>query len=517
MARILIVFLASMLAHAAQVVEGRVVNAVTGAGIPQAKVGLIPTGDTPDENTYRAVTDAEGRFHIEGVKDGTYRARYNAPGFSPILDPASPPPSFAVAAAGDPVRLEVRMRPLGKLSGRVKDAGGQVVPNASIWLVRGSRYCRPPFCSPARRQTNTNEKGEYTFDDLAPGPWMISAIAPAKWTPPEPSGAETFGWVETFFPGVTDAQLAQPVTVGFGDAWAPDIKLAAAPVHRVRGRVLDARGQPAGKASVSLARDFGSTLTMGTREDGAFEFAAQSGEWRLSAGLDRGGVTLKSIQSIEVKREDLEDIELHLAEPFVLTGKLVLEVPAGTTAPPRPPIDLLLNLKDALLNDGPAASLPVRQRGSELTVPDVYPGDYDLQQISEPPVPYYLDSIRLGDRDVSGPVSIQSAAQPLTVTYKLGGGTVRGAIEGCAGQPVILIPQEPALRRGGLLRVTTCDGKGQFEFPSVRPGDYLGFALPGETMSFADILQDADLLRQAAGVKVHAGEAASPELRMITR
>jgi hypothetical protein len=42
-------------------------------------------------------------------------------------------------SATGPVRLEVKMQPIGKLSGRVLDAAGKPVPNAGLWLVwRGS-------------------------------------------------------------------------------------------------------------------------------------------------------------------------------------------------------------------------------------------------------------------------------------------------------------------------------------------------------------------------------------------
>ena len=77
----------------------------------------------------------------------------------------------------------------------------------------------------------------------------------------------------------------------------------------------------------------------------------------------------------------------------------------------------------------------------DFTIPDLFAGRYRV--IADlPPAPYYLDSIRLGDRDaLEAGVQILSGAQPLTVTYKRNGGTVRGTVEDCAGGQVLLIPQ----------------------------------------------------------------------------
>src|SRR5262245_35993101 len=111
---------------AAQIIEGRAINAVTGEGIPGVRVRIFPA-DGPPANGHSTATDAQGRFRVE-VKEGAYRAMYSAPGFSSVPNPGDLPPAFAVACAGDPIRLEVKMQPLGKISGRVLDASQRLVP-----------------------------------------------------------------------------------------------------------------------------------------------------------------------------------------------------------------------------------------------------------------------------------------------------------------------------------------------------------------------------------------------------
>jgi hypothetical protein len=157
-----------------------------------------------------------------------------------------------------------------------------------------------PSCTGVSRQTTTNEKGEYRITDLdVPGTWLLSAIAPSSWKPPRSRGDQRLGWAQTFYPSVTDRQLAVRVTVRVGgDISNLDIKLAAVPVHRIRGVVLDVKGRPAPEAIVTLGNGIGlPALIRNTRGDGTFEFeAVTEGEWRISAYEDQRAPTLWAAQ-----------------------------------------------------------------------------------------------------------------------------------------------------------------------------------------------------------------------------
>jgi hypothetical protein len=505
-------------ALAAQDVLGHVINAATSAGIPGATVSIFPaSAEFYHGNGYTARTDSEGRFRIEGVEEGAYRPDYSAPGFSPVPNPGGVLPPFAVTGGGEPVRLEVKMQPLSELSGLVKDASGNPVPNAGIWLVHGDKWCVQYGCF--GRQANTDAKGQFTIPDLAPGPWLVSATAPSSWESPEPSGDERLGWAQTFYPGVTDPQLAAPVTVAAaGEQFSPDIKIAAVPVHGVRGTILDTRGDPAARASVVLGKGFGPNFTQTTKDDGTFEFGAvPDDEWRLSAAADKDGVKLRATQSVEIKRRDVENLVVRLTAPFLLRGRIVMEVPQGTLAPEHPEFALELVSSLALPSDGLEASNHIFTDGDSLTVRNVYPGLYEVNPFSGSLGPYYLDSIRLGESDALGSVSILSDAQPLTITYKLGGGSVGGTIEGCTAGHVFLLPQDLAWRRVAFLRITECDEKGRFAFAGVRPGDYYGFGIAGDPFPAGSIIQDSEWLKRTSKVTVRANESTSAEIRLIAR
>jgi hypothetical protein len=169
-----------------------------------------------------------------------------------------------------------------------------------------------------------------------------------------------------------------------------------------------------------------------------------------------------------------------------------------------------------VLSDGPDGFLVVRTDGESLTVSDVYPDSYRLQFLTDSPAPYFLDSIRLGEQDAFGTFSVVSPALPLTITFRLGGGTVRGTLDACGSHHVFLVPQEPALRRDGFIRIIGCDPNGHFEFPAVRPGEYYAIAMAKEPRSFAD-LSDDHVLSQSNKVTVRANESTSADVRLVER
>lgn len=519
-----------------QTVDGHVVNSVTGIDIPGVAVNLIWAGKV----AYSATTDAQGHFRVEAVKAGAYTANYTARGFFAIpnsftdelfelvacsrcfLAERGDQP-FQVTAGEGPVRLEVKMAPLGRISGRVVDEVGDPVPDASIQLYWGENWlCKMPYCMGFSRQAKTDEKGEYSVTDLdVPGAWLLSAIAPSSRKPAETRNDQRLGWAQTFYPGVIDPQVAVKVMVRFGgDDSNLDIKLAAVPVHRIRGVVLDGSGDPVPKAAVMLGRGIGSPLIQNTRSDGTYEFdAVTEGEWRISANGAQGSHQLWPSQWVRVKAHDVERLELRPAAPFAIRGKVEMEVAERALAPKPPSVLLAFNAGAAGLDanhEAPSRAANPDAKG-DFEIQNLYPGSYQIVPGPAPPQ-YYLDSIRIGDRDaLESAVEMAPGAQPLTVAYKFGGGTVRGAVERCAGGTVRLLPQDKAMWRQGFVFFAPCDSNNRYEIHAVRPGPYYALAIGGDSTTpwYGAIWDDDGLVHNASTITVRAGESSLADLRAI--
>jgi hypothetical protein len=298
-----------------------------------------------------------------------------------------------------------------------------------------------------------------------------------------------------------------------------DIKLAAVPVHRIRGVVLDVSGNRVPKATVTLAKSIASpALTRNTRGDGTFEFeTVADGEWRISTNVDQAGPKLWAAQWVQLKAHDLENLELRPAAPFAIQGKVVTEVPEGVLAPKPPSVVIAFNAGAAGLADRPAGAFltGLPDAKGDFQIQNVYPGSYQILPGPSPPQ-YYLDSIRIGGHDaLESGVEILPGAQPLTVTYKLGGGTVRGTVENCAGGTVRLLPHDKALRRPGFVLFAPCDSNDRYAITAVRPGEYYALVIAGDSPIpwYATMLDDDGLVYNAGTVTVRAGESSSADLR----
>jgi hypothetical protein len=522
---ILAAWILAAAALAAQTVEGHVVDSVTGIGIPDVAVEIF----RDFAKVYAPTTDIQGRFRLEDVQEGVYTVFYKAPNYQPAREGGS---QFKVVKGAGPVHLEAAMIQTGKVSGRVLDGAGKPVPKAIIQLDH--EIDNGGF----RQIFDANEKGEYSAAVL-PGTLTLAATAPSSWTPPEPPpdspgvtpDAQRLGWALTYYPSVANAELAAKIDVpAGGEVSKLDIKLAAVPVHRIRGVVLDLRGDPVSKLSVTLGTGVmlgAQSLHQDTKpDDGTFEFAAAAdGDWNLSAAVIKDGVKLWAHQKVQIKGGDLENIQLRLSPPFSIQGKIVMEVPEGMPVPKPPSVMVEYSDMSAAVPDRINVGGLFNPDGKgDFTVTNLYPGSYVIQPgfLSPTTGPYYLDSIRLGERDALESVQIESGALPITVTYKLNGGTVRGSVESCGAGEVLLIPQDPALRRNGFIHQTSCAQNGRFEIPAVRPGEYYGFALAVDAPAgvrrklhgFHPEL-DQNLINQSVRITVRSNEATLADLRPI--
>jgi hypothetical protein len=489
MARVALLLCLAFAARA-QSVEITFTNSVTRAPI----VDLTVTLKGPAE--YTATTDGAGVARIPNAEPGYYRVGFKVSGFMPAPKSGQP-----VHVADEPVRLAWEMTPMCKLHGRVLFPDGAPVKSAQVMLFLYRRG--------GGSITRTDGDGRFTIQGIAAGRFTLAA------SPPQGAkSVEGESWAPTYFPNAADRAAAQPIVLRPGaDVTGYEIRLRSVPVRRIRGIVRDDLGKPVPGAALQLINS-GDGLPgqrkIVTGEDGAFDEEVRMGEWRLVGSVTREGVELKGVEPVTVARRDLDHIDVRLARPFTLHGFVDRDEPrdaegnrqvTAVTLIPEPSRPELQVLK-------------FHEQDGSVELKNVYPGRYEIMPLGFRPG-YYLDSVKLGDREVLGQkVDLFEGVALARVVYKSGAPTVRAQVEKGDGVFVVLVPQDDALMTDQFIRrATVADGR--CEIGSLRPGDYYAFAFDRIDMAaLEDPFFVRTLVPRAEKVHVDKGETASVSLKV---
>jgi hypothetical protein len=210
------------LAESGTLVDGRVTDNMTNAGIGGVVVELTLDGDT--EQTYAAQTDVGGAFTFADVPPGDYIVSFEKHGYASLFSDL--PMTQPVHVAGPAVHLQADLAALTALRGRVLDNTGHPVSEIIVEMTTAQRQTQT-------RATVTDNEGRFVFNSLRPGVWILSAVT--SHLPPPDDGMI---WTNTWFPDVTDRAHATPIRVRSGELAGFDIRFNPVQPYRVMGTVL---------------------------------------------------------------------------------------------------------------------------------------------------------------------------------------------------------------------------------------------------------------------------------------
>lgn len=310
-------------------ISGQVVDAATGAPIPEAQVVLDlrssdPDADDADQDSANVSaapgfrrsgkTDAGGAFRIAGVGEGLYMAGARARGY---LDTAA---EKLRVTRDSKLEVTLKLTLGGSISGRTLDPEGRPISGATVrpapritdWReMQGNAN----LGQVANLSTLSAEDGKYTLVGLPPHPdYTVRATHPS-------------------FPETTAKGIEVVASTERADV---DLKFASG--GSLRGRVLDAAGSPIAGASVvaqvarkgsppeDRARDLGLMVrptpdrSVNTDAEGKFSLEAlQPGDYRLVARTQ--GKRSATLEGVTVRaREILEGLELKLVDGESIAG-----------------------------------------------------------------------------------------------------------------------------------------------------------------------------------------------------
>jgi hypothetical protein len=394
---------------------------------------------------------------------------------------------------------------MGHLSGRVLDAGGKPVPKAMVEVEGPGIQMSYP----------ADDQGRFDFHKLGfPGAYTVSAIPPPGFPAPGrvPDDDRLLAWTRTWYPGVTERAGAGTVLLSPGGSVENlDLKLKAVPAHAIRGVLLQPDVTPAANVDVALSGARG-LFSAKAAEDGAFQFLAPDGDWRLSAESAK----LRASQYVTVSGRDREGVKLRLDPPIAVTLRAIAETSPDAPAPrftPRPAMLAVVDVSGPGLSGDRVLARPQGDGTFELNA--VYPRSYGVGAVAPPG--YYLESVRLGETSVPGRVVELTAGAVVTLVYRSDGATLRGKVEECAGGGVLLVPQDPSRRHFDENRRASCDDAGRYEFLAVPPGGYYVLAVAKASSNFFWAAEWQDTMsHQATGVTLHPNETVLLDLRAVT-
>jgi hypothetical protein len=201
-------------------------------------------------------TRADGVFEIRDVPNGRWAVVAQKDGFIPNRGLSLP--LIEMDASRTLTSPDIRLDRGGSISGRVLDARGNPMSRVQ---VRTTQFTTQPggairTTGGSATTAETNDRGEFRLSGVQPGVHYVVAQPPPAMipviggtTPPQSSST----YVATFYPGLTDASAASPVSVVNGKtANGIEFSLFSVPAYQVSGIVVDAAGRPVDGAIVRL-------------------------------------------------------------------------------------------------------------------------------------------------------------------------------------------------------------------------------------------------------------------------
>jgi hypothetical protein len=514
-------------------IAGTVVNKLTGAPVKNAHVLYIKVspGGSQGAQAISSDTDGTGHFAIQ-IEAASYRVWVERTGYARQAYGSRTPEgsgSLLTLAAGQQIPdLEIRLTPLGAISGSIFDDDGDPLQGVGVQVLRFSYASGRQQLIPVSG-TSSNDRGEYRAYGLPAGRYLLLATPrgapmsrPIETAALIPQAQEPFA--PLFYPGVLESAEASEVAVAEGaDITGMDFRLPRIRAHTLRGRLLGAMEDlPDSQLQVVLAHSDGATASyinraLGTidKASGRFEFhAVAPGAYWLIGTQTYHGRAWSARMQVEVTAAAVpENLALALAPAFEIEGHV--DVVQSTTSLAK--INVRLIAAEGLAPGPPPASKVAADGSIHLT--GVTPGIWDL--VVDPlPEGLWIKSATYGQVDVVQGQHNIAPGPPgvLHIVLAGNGGQISGAVT-AGGEPghatVVLAPAAEELRRApSLYRASTTQDHGLFVFKNVRPGTYKLFAFE-DVEPFAWL--DADVMKplESLGETISVAEGQQVQRQLV--
>ena len=485
-------------------VSGEVVDSRSGARLPRVHVIFKDPADKTGLQ-YGALTREDGTFSVEGLKPATYTVSGERVGFA-MPRGAKGHAAVTVAAKKEPSHFRLELVPVGSISGRITDAGGNSLEGATVG-VEGA----------IRKEVTTDENGQYRIGGLTPGKYRVKASHGATLERmfqirPEilADGSREIFNATTFYPGVVGRKQGGRVEVRAGEeSRDTDIQLIGLPFVRISGKVPE---MPPGTrdpyVNVGSREGWGAGVPM--KPDGSFEiWGLDPGPYWLSASWQdpRGTETLlgkrmgTAVVQIEVGTSNIDNMELRVVPDSDIAGSISTDqvIPSNGQK--------TITLRQFRSGYPIGTPAPVGPDG-KFRLEHVAAGKYIVSLSWDSA---YVRSLRLGASTSEGAVldlSHGSAGGDLVVELSPEVASVSGTVRDAQGKGVkarvILIQNYDD--SVPLWREVRTEPNGGYTFGNTAPGAYRIVAIPEDELDVVRASDLEDYEESMSALEVQSGE-----------
>ncbi|QDU66063.1 carboxypeptidase regulatory-like domain-containing protein [Engelhardtia mirabilis] len=435
-------------------------RAMAGAKVSQPQTlkdfGRMASGDFTRPST---TTDAAGRFTLEGLTPGTVLLVAKAEGHAP-----SESVSTEVAPAGVATDIVLTLRVGGRILGKIFDKEGEVMPGQSI-------MCQNPIDPSSQLWANSDDDGEFTFADLAPGQYQVMTL-------PTGGGGTGDDGAGDFAAMMEQMKFTMATVVEGEDT---EVALGAKPeaAVKVTGRVLIG-DEPVAGAMLTFFADggggFESMKLMSTDKDGRFKTELNKpGGYMINVQQVNGTGQQQSVEFFEV----IPEVETHALEIDLPVGGISGRV-TGSDGEPAVNARVTLGIEGPIPNGsftgGNYSEVWTDAKG-EYSLKWLRPGDYTVAAGGS-----FLGGM-FGDiggevlgRQVRRDLNISEGQWLSGIDFELNeAGRLTGNVVDASGQPVrdaAIFLRDAAGNSIDRITMVQSDAAGKFVYGGLDPGNY---------------------------------------------